>query len=131
MSKIIMYSLPFKFLIWDTFSRYCTNCLTEDLTSSVYALVQKIAQFQDRTFNQNPIKATAKRRYVAGISQTNKYLRVKKVKLLVIAPDLEKNCKEGKVSSLLGYRRTRQYFAYPCITLDTKRCFVWLLWWPS
>lgn len=100
-SKINILSL-LNFLLERTFSRYCTNCLTEDLTSSVSALVQKIAQFQDRTFNQNPIKATAKRRYVAGISQTNKYLRVKKVKLLVIAPDLEKNCKEGKENSLLS-----------------------------
>uniref|UniRef100_A0A1B6KUA9 Ribosomal protein eL8/eL30/eS12/Gadd45 domain-containing protein n=1 Tax=Graphocephala atropunctata TaxID=36148 RepID=A0A1B6KUA9_9HEMI len=98
------------------FREYCTNCLTEELTAAVCALLEKVAQFQDRTFAQNPIKANAKRRYVAGLHQTNKYLLVKRVKLLVIAPDLEISPGEGgldeKINSFINEAQSQ---GIPCV----------------
>ncbi|XP_046658748.1 selenocysteine insertion sequence-binding protein 2 isoform X1 [Homalodisca vitripennis] len=98
------------------FREYCTNCLSEELTANVCALLEKVAQFQDRTFAQNPIKANAKRRYVAGINQTNKYLLVKKVRLLVIAPDLEKNPGKGGLDERINnFVKEAENQGVPCV----------------
>ncbi|XP_046658749.1 selenocysteine insertion sequence-binding protein 2 isoform X2 [Homalodisca vitripennis] len=97
-------------------NKYCTNCLSEELTANVCALLEKVAQFQDRTFAQNPIKANAKRRYVAGINQTNKYLLVKKVRLLVIAPDLEKNPGKGGLDERINnFVKEAENQGVPCV----------------
>lgn len=64
--------------------------LTPSLNASVRELIQEMVFFQDRAFARDPIKANAKRRYVVGLRQANKYLNIKKVKMLIIAPDLEK-----------------------------------------
>jgi len=40
-------------------------------------------------FNKDPVKAKARRRYVVGLREVKKFLVVKKVRLVVIAPDLE------------------------------------------
>ncbi|XP_054263222.1 selenocysteine insertion sequence-binding protein 2-like [Macrosteles quadrilineatus] len=98
------------------FREYCTNCLTVELTNSVCDLLEKVAYFQDRLFVREPIKANAKRRYVAGINQVNKYLQVKKVKLLIIAPDLEKNPGEGGLDEKVEkFKVEAELQGIPCI----------------
>lgn len=55
----------------------------------------EIVNLQDRAFTNNPIKAKAKRRHVSGLREAKKALRLNKVKMLVIAPDLEKMESKG------------------------------------
>ena len=52
-------------------------------------IVQDIVRFQDRQFAKDPVKAKAKKRYVAGLREIKKFLQVKKITLLILAPDVE------------------------------------------
>jgi len=50
------------------------------------ALLEDLVRFQDRQFMKNQIKAKAKRRYVVGLREIKKFLTVKKVTTLLLAP---------------------------------------------
>lgn len=63
---------------------------TDELCSLTEALLRDLFRFQDRAYHKNQIKARAARRYVVGFKETQRQLNVDKVKLLIIAPDLEK-----------------------------------------
>lgn len=68
---------------------YCDHFLSEDLDSSVKQLLQDVVRFQDRQFAKDPVKAKAKRRYVVGLREIKKFLQVRKITLLILAPDIE------------------------------------------
>lgn len=72
------------------FREYCNNYLTPGLIQSISLLIETIVRYQDRQYIRDPIKAHAKRRYVVGLREAKKYVRMKRVKLLIIAPDLER-----------------------------------------
>ena len=59
-------------------------------------LLQDVVRFQDKQYNKDPVKAKARRRYVVGLREVKKFLVVKKVRLVVIAPDLENVEGKGK-----------------------------------
>ncbi|PSN47594.1 hypothetical protein C0J52_04560 [Blattella germanica] len=90
------------------FREYCNNSLTPRLNEAVKMLLKDVVKFQDRQHQRDPIKAFAKRRYVSGFREVNKQLQLKKVKLVVIAPDLEvaKNKGVGFAGSLGGIDET-------------------------
>lgn len=52
--------------------------------------------FQRRAYAQNEIKARAHTRFVVGFRQAQNYLRINKVKLVIIATDCEYNEGDGK-----------------------------------
>lgn len=81
--------------IFFLFFRYCSNILTPSLDASVAELIKEIIYLQDRMFARDPIKAHAKKRHVTGFREVRKYLTLKKVKIIVIAPDLEKSESKG------------------------------------
>lgn len=56
-------------------------------------LLQHLRNFQQKQHQKNPEKY--KKRYVTGLNEVRKFLDVKKIKLLIIAPDLEPNVGEG------------------------------------
>lgn len=56
-------------------------------------------KFQENKFKQNPIKAKAHRRYVVGFQEVKKFLVVEKLKIIFIAPDLERNVEVEKLVS--------------------------------
>jgi selenocysteine insertion sequence-binding protein 2 len=80
--------------------RYCDNCVTLALNSAVKLLLKDIVKFQDRLYHRDPVKAFAKRRYVLGFREVMKCLRLKKLKLILIAPDLEVAKQKGMVRIL-------------------------------
>lgn len=63
--------------------------MSEELDNLVKSLVQDIVRFQDRQFAKDPVKAKAKKRYVVGLREIKKFLQVKKITLLLLAPDVE------------------------------------------
>lgn len=60
-------------------------------------IIKMIFQFQEKKFQQNPIKAKAHKRYVVGFKEVRKFLIVEKLKLIFIAQDLEKNVEVDKL----------------------------------
>jgi selenocysteine insertion sequence-binding protein 2 len=74
--------------------------VTVALDSAVKLLLKDIVKFQDRVYHRDPVKAFARRRYVVGFREVMKYLRLKKLKLIVIAPDLEVAKQKGVVNIL-------------------------------
>lgn len=53
-------------------------------------LLQDIVRFQDNAYFKNPVKAKTKRRYVAGIREVTKHLKLNKLKCIILAPNCEK-----------------------------------------
>ena len=49
-----------------------------------------------RMFQKDPTKAKARRRYVLGLREVTKHLKLKKLKLVIISPNLEKIQAKGK-----------------------------------
>lgn len=71
------------------FREYCDNIRSKELDEAVANLLKVIYGFQDRHYQKDPIRAHAKRRFVLGIREVKKYLMLKRLKFIVIAPDLE------------------------------------------
>lgn len=71
--------------------------LSQELDTAVAALMTDIVKYQDRMYFNDPIKAHAKRRFVIGFREVNKYLGLKKLKLIIVAPDLEKVSAKGTI----------------------------------
>lgn len=58
-------------------------------------LIRELNHFQRRAYAQNEIKARAHRRFVVGFRQVQNYLRINKIKLVIIATDCEHNEGDG------------------------------------
>jgi hypothetical protein len=69
-----------------SFSRYCDHTLSEELNKTVVLMMEDLVRFQDRQHFKDPVKAKTKRRYVAGMREIKKFLTVKKISALLIAP---------------------------------------------
>ncbi|XP_049813527.1 uro-adherence factor A isoform X1 [Schistocerca nitens] len=71
------------------FRPYCDHFITPEINSSVTTLLQDVVKFHDRQFERDPVKANARRRHVSGLREVLKYLNLKRLKLIIIAPDME------------------------------------------
>lgn len=69
--------------------RYSNNAITPELENATKLLLTKIVSFQERLYKKNPLKGQIKRRYVVGFHEVKKYLKLGKVKMLVIATDIK------------------------------------------
>jgi len=74
--------------------------VTVPLDNAVKLLLKDVVKFQDRLYHRDPVKAFARRRYVVGFREVLKYLHLKRLKLTVIAPDLEVAKQKGVVNIL-------------------------------
>ena len=70
--------------------RYCTHTQTEDINTCVQQLLSELVRFQDRQYLKDPIKAKARRRYVCGIKEVTKHLKLRKLKCVIIPPNLDR-----------------------------------------
>jgi selenocysteine insertion sequence-binding protein 2 len=80
-AKLLLHSRKFR--------NYCDHELSKDIDELVIQLIQDIVRFQDRQFAKDPLKAKSKKRYVVGLREIKKFLQVKKITLLILAPDVE------------------------------------------
>uniref|UniRef100_A0A146KQ37 Selenocysteine insertion sequence-binding protein 2 n=2 Tax=Lygus hesperus TaxID=30085 RepID=A0A146KQ37_LYGHE len=71
------------------FRSYCNNLVTPELKQHAGELVTTLRKFQDRMHAKDEIKAHAKRRYVCGFNESRKFLLADRVKLLLVATNLE------------------------------------------
>lgn len=58
--------------------------------------------FQDRMYHKNPAKAKSKRRYVMGIREVTKHLKLKKLKCVILAPNCEKIKSKGGLDDAIN-----------------------------
>ncbi|XP_023307062.2 selenocysteine insertion sequence-binding protein 2 [Lucilia cuprina] len=78
------------------FREYCNCCTTPELKEHCEQLIRELNHFQRRAYAQNQIKARAHKRFVIGFHQVQNYLRINKIKLVIIATDCEHT--EGDVT---------------------------------
>jgi len=77
------------------FRAYCDQELSSDLDKLVIKLMSHIIRFQDKDFAKDPILTKERKRYVVGLRDTFKALKVKKVSCVLMAPDLDRKSREG------------------------------------
>ncbi|XP_063698560.1 selenocysteine insertion sequence-binding protein 2 [Culicoides brevitarsis] len=75
------------------FRPYCTNLTSDLLCELTETFLVQLRIFQTKQHQKNPEKC--KKRYVTGLNEIHKFLTLKKIKLLIIAPDLEPSPGEG------------------------------------
>ncbi|XP_046624549.1 selenocysteine insertion sequence-binding protein 2-like [Neodiprion virginianus] len=71
------------------FREYCTNNLTPGLNASMELFLAEVYRLQRRMYERDEVKGRSKRRFYAGFKQVIKYVELKKIRFVVIAPDLE------------------------------------------
>jgi selenocysteine insertion sequence-binding protein 2 len=62
--------------------------LSKDFDFCVQAFLKIVVDLQDKSFHRDPIKH--KKRIVYGLHEARKSITMKKSRILIIAPDLEK-----------------------------------------
>ncbi|XP_053695655.1 selenocysteine insertion sequence-binding protein 2 [Sabethes cyaneus] len=105
------------------FRGYCDHLITDELRNHTEVLVTKLFQFQANAYSKNPIKAVSNKRYCVGFNEVLKYLETHKIKLVLIAPDLEPNdsidqlvervksiCRQARVPYVFGPKRRKLGF---------------------
>ncbi|XP_062562188.1 selenocysteine insertion sequence-binding protein 2 [Armigeres subalbatus] len=106
-----------------TFRVYCDHLITDELRELVENVVSKLFQFQSNAYDKNPIKAVSNKRYCVGFNEVLKHLETRKIKLVVIAPDLEPNdsidqlvervkvvCRQARVPYVFAIKRRKLGF---------------------
>ena len=84
------------------FRPYCTHLLAPEVNTAISSLMSDLIRFQDKQYAKDPDKAKAKRRYVVGLREVAKFLKVKKIKAIIFAPDIEKVETEGGLDDAVG-----------------------------
>ena len=81
---------------------YCDHDLSKELDKHIDELMKDLVRFQDRQHAENPIKAKIKRRYVVGLREIKKFLQVKKITMLLLAPDVEPIQSKGGLDDVIS-----------------------------
>lgn len=55
------------------------------------AFLAELNRFQLAALQRNAMKAKARKRYVLGFHEVTKKLKINKIKVVIVAPDLEPN----------------------------------------
>jgi len=69
--------------------RYCDQVITRALNDAVDLMLAKLMYYQERARARDPIKAKARRRVCSGMREVGKLVDRGKLKLLVVAPNIE------------------------------------------
>lgn len=105
------------------FRTYCDHLITDELRDLAENVVTKLFQFQSNAYGKNPIKAVSNKRYCVGFNEVLKHLETRKIKLVLIAPDLEPNdsidqlvervktiCRQARVPYVFAIKRRKMGF---------------------
>lgn len=84
------------------FREYCDHVLTKEINNLTYNLLVTLQKFQDRVYHENPIKYKQKRRYILGLREVLKHLKLKRLKAVIIAPNIERISAKGGLDDYLG-----------------------------
>ncbi|XP_072040506.1 uncharacterized protein [Amphiura filiformis] len=84
------------------FREYCNQVLDKDIDACCTTLLQALVRFQDRQYHKDPNKAKAKRRIVMGLREVTKHLKLKKIKCIIVSPNLERIQAKGGLDEALN-----------------------------
>ncbi len=84
-----------------TYREYCNQKLSQEIDNIVVNLLSDLVVFQDRLYIRDPLKAKIRKRLSFGFREVTKYAIVNKVKMLIIAPDIEKIETKGGLDDTL------------------------------
>ncbi|GAB1605872.1 Hypothetical predicted protein [Argonauta hians] len=84
------------------FREYCNQILDKDIDACCTMLLWDLVSFQDRLYHKDPIKAKMRRRIVLGLREVTKHLKLKKLKCVIISPNLEKIQSKGGLDDALN-----------------------------
>ena len=104
------------------YREYCRNMVNKEIDGVCFNFLQELARFQDRSYQKNPLKAKMKRRYVLGIREVTKHLKLCKLKCVILAPNCEKIQTEGGLDDAINFiiqAATEQNL--PCIFALNRR----------
>jgi ribosomal protein L7Ae-like RNA K-turn-binding protein len=80
---------------------YCKQLITPELNAAVTALLQKLKFFQDRLKAQDAVKAKMRRRFVLGLREVRRGVLARKVKCVIMTPNIEKVEAHGGLDSFI------------------------------
>ncbi len=86
------------------FREYCSQLIDRQLDELCIQLLLTLKRFQDRKkqqFQSNPERARGKRRFVHGIREVTKHLRLQRLKCVLIAPDCQSIHSRGGLNDAL------------------------------
>ncbi|XP_013772977.1 uncharacterized protein LOC106458066 isoform X2 [Limulus polyphemus] len=83
------------------FREYCNHIIKDEVNELLKTMLQDLVRFQDRLYHKDPVKAKMKKRMIVGLREVTKYLKLKKLKCVVIAPDLERTQTSGGLDDTL------------------------------
>lgn len=83
------------------FREYCSQVQDKEVDSVASELLKELVRFQDRQFHRDPIKAKAKRRFVLGLREVSKHLKLRKLKCVIISSNVERIKSEGGLDEAL------------------------------
>lgn len=97
---------------------YCDHLRDPQITETSEALLKDLFRFQKRAYEKNEIKARAHQRYVVGFSQTLRSLDTNKIKILLLAPDLEPSPGPGGIDEMVANikekcKRSEVFYCFP------------------
>jgi selenocysteine insertion sequence-binding protein 2 len=79
------------------FRDYCNHFITKEIIDLSTLVIKDLFRYQEQKFEKNPVKAKANRRYAVGFKEVKKFMVVQKIKLVFVAPDLERNSEVDKL----------------------------------
>eukprot|EP00043_Microstomoeca_roanoka_P015626 m.156699 g.156699 ORF g.156699 m.156699 type:complete len:422 (-) comp16299_c1_seq14:231-1496(-) len=80
------------------FREYCTNSIEKPLDTAVSKLLKKLLKLQKKKGAQG---ASQRRRLVIGLREVHNKLKSKAVKLIIIAPDIQRHDEEGGLDEVI------------------------------
>ncbi|XP_064645784.1 selenocysteine insertion sequence-binding protein 2-like isoform X2 [Lineus longissimus] len=84
------------------FREYCNQVIDKDIDDCCTLLLQDLVRFQDRLYHKDPVKAKSKRRIVLGLREVAKHLKLKKIKFVIISPNMERVKAKGGLDDALN-----------------------------
>ncbi|GBL97581.1 Selenocysteine insertion sequence-binding protein 2 [Araneus ventricosus] len=107
-TKLMLHSRKFR--------PYCNHFISKQIDQAVFSLIDDLARFQDRMYQKDPVKAKIRRRLVYGIKEIKKHMKLKKVKCIIIATDIEDVKIEGGLNDSLGELISlAEAYLIPCV----------------
>ena len=78
------------------FREYCDQVIDKQIDELAAFILSELNRFYQRQLQKNQIKAKSKRRFVLGIREVFKHLKLGKIKCVVVSPNLEKIQSKGE-----------------------------------
>ena len=80
------------------FREYCDQVIDKQVDELANHILAELNRFYNRQVQKNPTKAKSKRRFVLGIREVFKHLKLGKIKCVIVSPNLEKIQSKGVLS---------------------------------